>query len=120
MAVSTKDDDRLIQLHTLGMRSRRDGSDHVLALEGELDIASITLIEEELRQVEAGDCRSIVFDLRRLSFLDSTGINLLLGAHARSATAGRSVSLLVTRGPVHRVLDVCGALSIFPGEVAAA
>jgi hypothetical protein len=40
--------------------------------------------ERSLGSVESGDCREIVLDPRRLSFLDSTGINLLISAHARA------------------------------------
>jgi len=92
----------------------------VIALEGELEMANVAAIETELSQVEAGDCRQIVLDLRGLSFLDSTGIHLLMQAHARGEATGRSVALLVDEGPVRRVLDVCGALSILPTRAVAA
>jgi stage II sporulation protein AA (anti-sigma F factor antagonist) len=104
----------------LGIASDRKGDEHVLALDGELDIANVAAFESELSQVEAGDCRQIVLDLRRLSFLDSTGIQLLMKAHARAAETGRPVALVVDNGPVRRVLDVSGALSIIKTQAEAA
>jgi hypothetical protein len=47
------------------------------------------------------------------------GINLLISAHERATANGRPLALVVDDGPVHRVLDVCGALSILPTKAAA-
>lgn len=111
---------RYLQVHGLGIESRRRGDEHVIALDGDLEMANVSAIESELTQVEATDCRQIVLDLRGLSFLDSTGIHLLMQAHARAEETGRSVALLVDEGPVRRVLDACGALSILPTQAVAA
>jgi anti-anti-sigma factor len=120
VAVSTPDAGRYLRVHGLGIQSGRRGDDHVIALEGDLEMANVAAIESELSHVEAGDCRQIVFDLRGLSFLDSTGIHLLMCAHARSQSSGRPIALLVDGGPVHRVLNACGALSILPTQAVAA
>ena len=119
MAVSTPDAGRYLRIHGLGIQSARRGDDHVIALEGELEMANVAAIESELSQVEAGDCRQIVLDLRRLSFLDSTGIHVLMNAHARATATGRPLAVVIDNGPVRRVLDVSGALSILPTKAAA-
>ena len=89
---------------TLILRSARDGDAHVVELLGELDIAGAPRLEQEFRDVEAGDAGSIIVDLRGLEFIDSTGIRLLVMA-AERCTEGR-FSLL--RGPrqVHRVFEI--------------
>jgi len=74
-----------------------------LALKGELDIASFTLIEDRLREIEAGRPKAIVFDLRGLRFMDSTGLRVIISADKRARRDGwRAV---VVEGPeaVHRV-----------------
>jgi anti-anti-sigma factor len=119
MAVPTPDAERSLRVYGLSIQSARKGDDHVIALDGDLEIANVAAIESELSTVESGDCRQIVLDLRRLSFLDSTGINLLISAHARATANGRPLALVVDDGPVHRVLDVSGALSILPTKAAA-
>jgi anti-anti-sigma factor len=80
----------------------------VVVLEGELDIATTPGAEEELRRVEMNGARVIVLDLRGLTFMDSTGLRLLVAADARARDAGRR--LVVVRGPapVHRVLEITG------------
>jgi anti-anti-sigma factor len=85
------------------MRSMRDGGAHVIALEGELDLASADLVEGELQRVEATDAQQIIVDLRELQFIDSTGVRLVYLADARTRQDGHR--LTIRRGPerVHRI-----------------
>lgn len=84
-----------------------DGTAHVV-LEGELDIATSPGAEAELKRVEGNGARLIVLDLRRLTFMDSTGLRLLVAADSRARESGRR--LAIVRGPeaVHRVLEITG------------
>jgi anti-anti-sigma factor len=119
LAVSTPNAERYLRVDGLGIQSGRKGDEHVIALDGDLELANVAAMESELSHVEAGDCARIVLDLRRLSFLDSTGVHLLISAHERASANGMPLVLVVDDGPVHRVLDVCGALSILPTKAAA-
>jgi anti-anti-sigma factor len=55
----------------------------------------------------------VVVDLRELSFLDSSGIHMLVAASRSAERRHRAVSLI--RGPqhVHRVLELTGTESLF-------
>ena len=77
-----------------------------LALRGELDLSTVTKVEDELQRVEAGGPEVIVLDLSRLSFLDSTGLRCLVTADQRARENGRRVVLV--RGPdqVQRVFTI--------------
>jgi anti-sigma B factor antagonist len=85
--------------------SEDDGSVAV-ALIGELDIAEAPGVAEALAEIERGRPPLLVLDLRRLSFLDSSGLRLILEADVRARAEGRR--LLVVRGPdaVHRVFSI--------------
>jgi stage II sporulation protein AA (anti-sigma F factor antagonist) len=120
VAVSTPHAERNFRVDGLGIQSARRGDEQLIALEGDLEMANVAAVERELEFVESGDCRQIVLDLRGLTFLDSTGIQVLMSAHARSQASGRVIALMVDNGPVRRVLDVCGALSILPTRAVAA
>jgi anti-anti-sigma factor len=74
-----------------------DGPAVRLALAGELDIASAGQVERELAQVEQDPPATLVLDLRRLAFMDSTGLRIVVAADARARDAGRR--LVVVRGP---------------------
>jgi anti-anti-sigma factor len=85
------------------------GGDAVrVVLSGELDIATYGDAEEKLREVQEGGASVVVLDLRGLSFMDSTGLRLLVQADARAREAGHR--LAIVRGPaaVHRVLEITG------------
>jgi anti-sigma B factor antagonist len=95
---------RTSKLGSLALRSERAGDAHLLELIGELDLDGAPRLEEELARVEAGDAETIVLDLGRLDFIDSTGIRLIVMACER--WPGGRLSLL--RGPkqVHRVFEL--------------
>jgi anti-sigma B factor antagonist len=85
--------------------SEGDGSVAV-ALIGELDISEAPGVEETLSGIEQRKPPLLVLDLRRLSFLDSSGLRLILEADLRAREEGRRLS--VVRGPeaVHRVFAI--------------
>ncbi len=77
----------------------------VLKLAGDLDMAAVPAAEARLREALGGWTGPLVVDLSSLSFLDSSGIRLLLQAGA--AARERGVELSVTRPPagVWRMLE---------------
>jgi anti-sigma B factor antagonist len=74
-----------------------------LALKGELDIASFPVMEDRLREVEAEKPQAIVFDLRELRFMDSTGLRVILSADKRARRDGWRVAVVEGPESVHRV-----------------
>jgi len=57
------------------------GRPFVVEVEGEIDIATVDQLEATLRQAIADDRRPILLDLRRCSYMDSTGLRAVLTAH---------------------------------------
>jgi anti-anti-sigma factor len=80
-------------------------------LDGDVDIASAEEIEGRIRSAEAKEPSVILIDLRQVSFLDSSGLRLILGAAIRAEAAGRR--LVLVRGPerVQRVFELTNLLS---------
>jgi anti-anti-sigma factor len=77
-----------------------------LALRGELDLSSVTKVEDELKRVEADGPGVIVLDLSRLTFLDSTGLRCLVTADQRARESGRRLVLVRGPDPVQRVFAI--------------
>jgi anti-anti-sigma factor len=77
-------------------------------LAGELDIATHGDAEAVLKDVQDSGAPLVVLDLRKLNFMDSTGLRLLVQADARARESGHR--LAIVRGPeaVHRVLEITG------------
>ena len=88
--------------------SDRDGRAH-LTLRGELDLATAPELEQLVTERLDGG-QDVVVDLRALEFMDSSGIRVLVAAHAR---AGRSGARLFVVRPasgtaVAKIVEVSG------------
>lgn len=70
-----------------------------LVVRGEIDIASAPVLESEFREAERARPRRIVLDFGELSFIDSTGIHLLIQAQRRADASGHQ--LVLTHVPAH-------------------
>jgi anti-anti-sigma factor len=86
---------------------RREGSAAVIAISGELDLASGPRLEVELAALDAG-VRLVVVDLRNLEFMDSTGLSIIVRAHQRLAEQDCELSLVRGSPQVQRLLDLTG------------
>jgi anti-sigma B factor antagonist len=87
------------------MTEDRDGLVHV-ALVGELDLSTVAKVQEELRRIEVNSPATLVVDLSKLTFLDSTGLRCIVTADERAREEGRRI--VIVRGPdaVQRVFAI--------------
>lgn len=88
-------------------RHRLANGDTQLALVGELDLATLDVLEQELDRIASTEKR-LVLDLRRLEFIDSSGLHALLRADRRLSDAGGQLTII--RGPraVERLFRLTG------------
>jgi anti-anti-sigma factor len=107
-----------------GLRVERgsDGEVELLAVSGEIDIASAPRLISSLNEA-LGECDSpVVVDLTEVGFMDSTGLALLLNAHRRLARRGQGFAVVSPGGPVRRVFtvtDMADTLRVHPNREAA-
>jgi anti-anti-sigma factor len=88
----------------------RDGGLRV-ALTGDLDVASAPAVEERLVELDRPDAPAVlVLDLRGLSFIDSTGLSLLINTDSRARKAGRHVTIVSGKGAPRRLLETTGLI----------
>lgn len=80
---------------------------------GELDAYSAPQLRKILDEVLDGSVPRVVVDLARTSFIDSTGLGVLVGAARRAKTQDAEVVLDSPSHSVYRVLQITGlSLSI--------
>jgi anti-anti-sigma factor len=77
-----------------------------LVLQGELDLSTASKVEEELRRAEAGEPAVLALDLSQLTFLDSTGLRLIVTADQRAREQGRRLAIVKGPDPVQRVFAI--------------
>jgi len=84
------------------------GDAALVAVSGELDLASSPVLEAELERVGGADPTLVVVDLRELEFIDSTGLSVLVRAHQRAQEAGSRFGLVNGPSQVQRLLSLTG------------
>ncbi|HET6909417.1 MAG TPA: STAS domain-containing protein [Mycobacteriales bacterium] len=92
-----------------------DGDNAVLRLDGELDVASHSVLADALLEIEQQTLRHLVIDAERLTFVDAAGLHPLLSAKARMPATRielRNVRPQILR--VLRLLDLADAFDVDP------
>jgi len=79
----------------------------VLRLRGELDLATVPEVEELVDRNL--DRRALVVDLRELSFMDSSGVRLVVELHDRHSET--PVAFIPPGDRIGRLLDMTGVRS---------
>ena len=79
-----------------------------IALEGELDMATVPMLSDHLARFEADGVDGIMVDLRDLTFVDCSGLRIFLAARERSKANGHRF-ILVGAGPgARRLFELTG------------
>ncbi|MFJ3673325.1 STAS domain-containing protein [Streptomyces sp. NPDC090106] len=85
--------------------------DTLVNLTGELDRQALEQISEITDRLDGS--RHLTLDLSGLTFMDSSGLYLLLELRRRTETAGGTLELRGVRGPALRVLELTGTRGLF-------
>ena len=83
-----------------------EGENVHIRMRGDLDISTAPRLEDELRRLEADAPPTLVLNLQQLSFMDSTGLRLLITADARARAEARRLVLVRGTEMIQRVLRV--------------
>ena len=94
--------------------SKRSGDEARIGVRGELDIATAPRLEDAVaRQLDTA-ARSVLIDLRRVGFIDSSGLRLLIELHGRSASEGWTLGIVRPGEQAFAVFRITGADSQLP------
>ena len=76
----------------------------VVRVSGEVDLATVSELQQAL--AASGRAQPVVVDLTECTFLDSSGVRVLLAAATEAEGAGESFSLVAGEGGVRRALEI--------------
>lgn len=79
---------------------------------GDLDLATAGPLHSALNGIE--HAKQLVLDLRGLSFIDSTGLHLLVALHKRAQRDGFQLTLVAPAAPVDKAIQLCGLDETLP------
>lgn len=85
----------------------------IASLEGELDHHSSTIIREEIdKTIEAFHSRHLIFNFEKVSFMDSSGIGVIMGRYNKISQLGGRLIVTGCNEYIDRILDMAGIYTI--------
>ena len=92
----------------LAVDVERSGRAASVLLKGELDLGSGHLVSEALLKLEDEPADPLVIDMSEVSFLDCSGLSVLLGAYNRALRDDRKVRIVNVRPAVRKIFNLTG------------
>jgi anti-sigma B factor antagonist len=94
--------------------AEREGRRARLVLGGELDMTARFKAEQALDRLLAQPLDHLVVDLGEVTFVDSTGMGMILETHERARQEGFTLRLLRGSDEVQRVFELAGVADLLP------
>ncbi|MEU5862514.1 MULTISPECIES: STAS domain-containing protein [unclassified Nonomuraea] len=86
----------------------------VIEVRGEVDATNHTRLREHVRQARARPGDHVVFDLSAMTFMDSSGLHVLLACHQEALEHDARVHLAAPQGAPARLLEITGVDAHLP------
>jgi len=99
----------------LEIRFSNRGSTLIAAFSGELDHHFAEYAREKIeRELIKATTRNVIFDLTGLSFMDSSGIGVLVGRYANIRKLGGKAAIICSNSRIRKILEISGILKLMP------
>jgi anti-sigma B factor antagonist len=79
----------------------------IAAIDGAIDLSTVAVLRERLFGLADGG-EPLIVDLNRVSFIDSTGLGVLIGAARRAAEHGATVHAVCSQPQTRKLLWLTG------------
>jgi anti-anti-sigma factor len=85
----------------------------IIALQGELDLASAPCVQARLETAASSDAELVIVDVRGVTFMDSTGLNVLVMAHQASDRSNQRFAIVKGSPQADRLFSLTGTDALF-------
>lgn len=90
-----------------------NGDTPVIAVSGEIDVATAPQLRECLHRVVGAGNTTVVLDLLGVSFLDSTALGVLVGALKRCREQGGDLHVVIADPRILKIFEITGLTNVF-------
>ncbi|NTU72398.1 MAG: STAS domain-containing protein [Coriobacteriia bacterium] len=98
----------------LDIQAQQSQSDCVVTLGGEVDVYTAPKLKERLIELVEGGCSNVVVDLEGVSFIDSSGLGVLVSILRRARERDGAVRIVCTRDNILKIFRITGLDKVFP------
>ena len=85
----------------------------MVTVRGDLDAASAPRLKDALQDLRYDGDQDVIVDVEGLTFIDSSGVYVLIQALKGMSTEGRQLTLRGGDSGTYKVLDVCQLTGVF-------
>jgi anti-sigma B factor antagonist len=97
----------------LSLATREQAGHAVVEVRGELDVYTASMLRQRLIEIIDAGAERVVVDLRRVDFLDSTGLGVLVGALKRLRMAGGDMVLVCDSEKLLKIFRITALDRVF-------
>jgi anti-sigma B factor antagonist len=95
------------------LSTHQSGRFTVLTVGGEIDLASAPQLSAAFDEIEHSAAKEVVLDLSEVTFLDSTGVGVLINGR-RGLGGDGSIRIVSTRSAIIKLFALTGLSDLFP------
>jgi anti-sigma B factor antagonist len=106
--------DRELEADGLSVQLQQEGERVVVRAWGELDLSSAKEFEARLRRVIRESSSGVILDLGGVTFIDSTGLRVLISAATLSHASRRELIVLRGSAQALQVIETSGVEDLLP------
>jgi anti-sigma B factor antagonist len=94
--------------HEFAIADRHEANYSVVEVSGEVDVASAPLLQQRFLDVVEGTQSVVIIDLLGVTFIDSTGLGVLIGAQDRSEALRKNLRIVLNAPQILKVFEITG------------
>ena len=88
---------------------KRKGNNLVVKLQGEIDFEAVKKLRRRIDvEFDEEKAKSIVFDMTEVTFMDSSGVGMIIGRYKRVSALGGQVKIFGADRTVKRIIELSG------------
>lgn len=87
----------------------------VVRVKGELDMLIADKMRQEIdRRLEDNNIKNLIFNLEKVTFIDSSGLGVIIGRYKKVSAAGGRMFIVGAKNPVEKILHFSGINRLVP------
>lgn len=87
----------------------------IIRIDGDIDHHTCEEIRNKIdNEIMRRDPKNIIFDMKNVNFMDSSGIGVIIGRYKLVMAKGGAAAMVNVKPQIKRVYEICGLKKIIP------